>query len=65
LIAALEIDGEFLAADGGQIEREQRIVGHGGCGTGLMGEATRLNNDLLRESAASRQSHRKIFSVVH
>jgi hypothetical protein len=30
-----------------------------------MGEATRLNNDLLRESAASRQSHRKIFSVVH
>jgi hypothetical protein len=28
LIAALEIDGEFLATDGGQIERKQRIVGH-------------------------------------
>jgi hypothetical protein len=65
LIAAFEIDGEFLAADGGQIERKQRIVGHGGCGTGLIREATRWNNDLLRESAAFRQSRRKIFSVVH
>jgi hypothetical protein len=65
LIAAFEIDGEFLAADGGQIERKQRIVGHGGCGTRLIREATRWNNDLLRESAAFRQSPRKIFSVVH
>jgi hypothetical protein len=59
LIAAFEIDGEFFAADGGQIEREQRIVGHGGCGTGLIREATRWNNDLLRESPAFRQSRRK------
>jgi hypothetical protein len=30
LIAAFEIDGEFLAADGGQIERKQRrrSLGH-------------------------------------
>jgi hypothetical protein len=47
--------------DGGQIERKQRIVGHDGCGTRLIREATRWNNDLLRESAALRQSHRKNF----
>jgi hypothetical protein len=42
-------------------ERKQRIVGHGGCGAGLIREATRWNNDLLRESAAFRQSRRKNF----
>jgi hypothetical protein len=31
----------------------------------LICEATGWNNDLLRESAAFRQSPRKIFSVVH
>ena len=61
LIAAFEIDGEFLAVDGRQIERKQRIVGHGGCGTRLIREATRWNNDLLCESAAFRQSRRKNF----
>ena len=61
LIAAFEIGGEFLAADGGQIERKQRIVGHGGGGTGLMREVTRWSNDLLRELAAFRQSRRKTF----
>ena len=32
LVAAVEIDCEFLAADGWQIEGKRRIVGHGGCG---------------------------------
>src|SRR6516165_1208877 len=35
-------------------QRKQRIVGHGGCGTGLIREATCRANDLLRESASSR-----------
>jgi hypothetical protein len=61
LIAALEIDGEFLATDGWQFERKRRIVVQGRCGGGLIREATRWNNELLRESAAFRQSRRKIF----
>jgi hypothetical protein len=61
LIAAFEISGEFLATDGGQIERKQRIVGHGRCGAGLIREATPWNNEFLRESAAFRQSRRKTF----
>jgi hypothetical protein len=48
------------AFDSGQIERKQRIVGHGRCGAGLIREATRSKNELLRESAAFRQSRRKI-----
>ena len=54
LIAALEIDGEFLATNGGQIERKRRIVSHSGCGAGLIREATRGNTNLLRESGTFR-----------
>jgi hypothetical protein len=62
--AAIKIDCEFLAADGWQVEGKQRIVGHGGCGRGLIREATCRNNDLPRESAASRHSRRKQFYFV-
>ena len=65
LVAAVKIDCEFLAADGWQVEGKRRIVGHGGCGAGLIREATRRNTDLLRESAAFRHSRRKILNVVH
>jgi hypothetical protein len=41
LVAARKIDGEFLASDRGQVERKRRIVSHGGCGAGLIREATR------------------------
>jgi hypothetical protein len=58
--AAVKIDCEFLAADSWQVEGKQRIVGHGGCGARLIREATRRNNDLLRESLASRHSLRRI-----
>ena len=30
---AVEGSGEFLAADGWKIERQEHIVGHGGCGS--------------------------------
>jgi hypothetical protein len=59
LVAAIKIDCEFLAANGWQVEGEQRIVGHGGCGARLIREATCRNNDLLRESLASRHSRRR------
>ena len=52
----------FLRRTAGR-STKQRIVGHGGCGTGLIREATRWNNDLLRESAAFRQSPRKKFQA--
>jgi hypothetical protein len=48
-----------------QVEGKQRIVGHGGCGTGLIRKATRRSNDLLRESASSRHSRNKIIIGVH
>jgi hypothetical protein len=35
-----------------QVEGKQRILGHGGCGAGLIREATRRSNDLLRVSAS-------------
>ena len=53
LIAAVKINCEFLAPDRWQVEGKQRIVGHGGCGAGLMHDAIRSNTDLLRESLAS------------
>ena len=56
LVAAVKIDCEFLAADRWQVEGKRRIVGHGGCGAGLIREATRRNTDLLRESPALRHS---------
>ena len=59
LVAAGKIHGEFFAADGWQVEGKRHIVGHGGCGARLIREATCLDNDLLRESAASRHSRRK------
>jgi hypothetical protein len=51
LIAARKIDGEFLTSDRGQVERKRRIVSHGGCGAGLIREATRGSTTLLCESA--------------
>ncbi len=56
-----KINCEFLAPDRWKVEGKQRIVGHGGCGGGLIREATRLNSGLLRESPASRHSRRKNF----
>ena len=46
LIAAGKIDCEFLAAHRWQVEGKQRIVSHGGCGAGLIREATCRNNNL-------------------
>jgi hypothetical protein len=46
-----------------QVEGKQLIVSHGGCGAGLIREATCRSNDLLRESASSRNSRRKIIIV--
>jgi hypothetical protein len=65
LVTTLKINCELLAVHRWQVEGEQRIVGHGGCGTGLIREATRRSNDLLCESASSRHSRRKIIIVVH
>jgi hypothetical protein len=48
-----------VAADGWQVEGKRRIVGHGGCGAGLIREATCRNNDLLRESRPLRHRRRK------
>jgi len=53
LIAAVKINCEFLAPDRWKVEGKQRIVGHGGCGAGLIRDATCLDNDLLRESLVS------------
>ena len=40
--AAVEIYCEFLALDGWQVEGEQRIVGHGGCGVGLIAQGSSI-----------------------
>jgi hypothetical protein len=62
LVAAVKINCEFLTADRWKVEREQRMVVHGGCGRALMHIATCLDNDLLRESRSWRYSRRKILS---
>src|SRR5580692_10450847 len=62
LVAAVKINCEFLTADRWKVEREQRMVVHGGCGGALMHIATCLDNDLLRESRSWRYSRRKILS---
>ena len=64
LVAAVEIDCEFLTRDGWQIEREQPIVGHGGCGSGWAREADRLDNELLRDPNALRHARRPIFNAL-
>jgi hypothetical protein len=71
-IPAVEGVSEFLAADGWQVEGKRRIVGHGGCGGGLIREATRPNTDLLRESASpyiARQlrdaARRDFMRIIH
>ncbi len=38
------IKGEFLAADGWQVEGKQRIVGHGGCGAGLIARSSSIGH---------------------
>jgi hypothetical protein len=41
--------------------RSRGIVGHGGCGAGLIRKALCLDNDLLRESRSWRYSRRKFL----
>jgi len=48
-----------LAMDRWQVEGKRRIFGHGGCGAGLIREATRRNTDSLRESRPLRHRRRK------
>jgi hypothetical protein len=60
LIATGKIKCELLAPDRWKLERKQRIVGHGGCGGGMLHNAIRVNNDLLRESLASCHSRLQI-----
>ena len=48
LVAAGKIHCEFLAVDGWQVEGKQCIVGHGGCGGGLIREATCPNHNLSK-----------------
>jgi hypothetical protein len=54
LVAAGKIDGEFLASDRWQVERERRIPSRSGCGAGLIREATLGNTSLLCESGTFR-----------
>jgi hypothetical protein len=61
-MAAGKIDCEFLASDGWKLKGKQRIVGHGGCGAGLMHIAIRSNTDLLCESLVSCHSR---LSIPH
>jgi hypothetical protein len=61
LVAAVKINCEFLAADRWRVEGKRRIVGHGGCGAGLIRKALCLDNDLLRESRSWRYSRRKLL----
>jgi hypothetical protein len=61
LVAAVEINCEFLTADRWKVEGKRRIVGHGGCGAGLIRKALCLDNDLLRESRSWRYSRRKFL----
>jgi len=44
LVAAVKIHCEFLAPDGWQVEGKRCSVGHGGCGVGLIRDATRLEH---------------------
>ena len=55
-IAALEINRELLALDGWQVERQKRIVDHGGCGVAVIRKARLLNTDLLRHPRHLRHS---------
>jgi hypothetical protein len=65
LVATLKNNCELLAVHRWQVKGKQRILGHGGCGAGLIREATRRSNGLLRESASSRHNRRKVIIVVH
>jgi hypothetical protein len=65
LVATSKIDCEFLAVNRWQVERKQRIVGHGGRGAGLIRNATRLRTICQRELAVSRRSRRKISTRVN
>ena len=55
LVATVEIDCEFLACDGWQIEGKRRSVHHG-CGARWLNAAPRLDTDLLRDLSALRHS---------
>jgi hypothetical protein len=56
LVAAIEIDCEFLGANRWQLEGKWRSVGHG-CGARWYNAARRINTDLLRDLKALRYSH--------
>src|SRR5215472_8307783 len=53
LISSVEINCEFLATDGWQIEGEQSSFGHDGCGGREYAKHLVLTTDLLRESRGS------------
>src|SRR5215475_5044034 len=53
LISPIEINCEFLTADGWQIEREQSSFGHDGCGGREYAKHLVSTTDLLRESRDS------------
>src|SRR5260370_33158804 len=56
--AAIKIYCEFLAVDGWQVERERRIVGHGGWVAGLVSRGALLCNRLLSEWCGSGSRYR-------
>jgi hypothetical protein len=53
LISSVEINCEFLTADGWQIEGEQSSFGHDGCGGREYAKHLMSTTDLLRESRGS------------
>jgi hypothetical protein len=65
LVAPVEIYCDFLAVNTWQVEREQRIFGHGGCGVVRFHEAAWLDTDLLRESVTSRYSVAKFQQLMN
>ncbi len=44
LRAAVKIHCEFLAVHGWQVEGKRRIVGHGGCGVGLIAQGSSIGH---------------------
>ncbi len=55
LVAAIEIDCEFLGSNRWQVERKWLSFGHG-CGARWWNAARRLDTDLLRDPKALRHS---------
>jgi hypothetical protein len=62
LVAAVEINCEFLPRHGWQDEGKRRSVGHG-CGVPLRRKHARLDNGLLRDFIALRHSHSRFHQA--